>query len=107
MVLSLLPIVRPLRALRALSLLRGARAFFAAYKAATILTRSWESLHGKALIVASAMLSVVAVLVVYEAEQAAGGTIDSLEDALWWAAATVTTEGRWQGILIAVHVSWV
>ena len=29
----------------------------------------------------------------YEAEHAAGGSIDSLEDTLWWAAATVTTVG--------------
>lgn len=91
--LSLLPLARPLRALRALSLLRGMRAFIAAHKAATALTRGWKSLHGKALIVSSVALSAVAVLAVYEAEHAAGGSIDSLEDALWWAAATVTTVG--------------
>ena len=92
-VLSLFPLARPLRALRALSLLRGVRAFIAAHKAATTLTRGWQSLHGKALIVSSAALSAVAVLAVYEAEHAAGGSIDSLEDALWWAAATITTAG--------------
>ncbi len=92
-VLSLLPIARPLRALRALALLRGVRAFIAAHKAAITLTRGWKSLHGKALIVSSAALSAVAVLAVYEAEHAAGGSIDSLENALWWAAATVTTVG--------------
>ena len=91
--LSLLPLARPLRALRALSLLRGLRAFIAAHKAATTLTRGWRSLHGKALIVSSVALSAVAVLAVYETEHAAGGSIDSLEDALWWAAATVTTVG--------------
>ena len=92
-VLSVLPVARPLRALRALQLLRGARAFIAAHKAATTVTRGWKSLHGKALIVSSAALSAVAVLAVYEAEHAAGGSIDSLEDTLWWAAATVTTVG--------------
>lgn len=92
-VLSLLPLARPLRALRALPLLRGARAFIAAHKAASSLTRGWKSLHGKALIVSSVALSAVAVLAVYEAEHAAGGSIDTLEDALWWAAATVTTVG--------------
>lgn len=92
-VLSLLPIARPLRALRALALLRGVRAFIAAHKAATTLTRGWKGLHGKALIVSSAALSAVAVLAVYEAEHAAGGSIDSLGNALWWAAATVTTVG--------------
>ena len=92
-VLSLLPVARPLRSLRALTLLRGVRAFVAAHKAAAILTRGWKSLHGKALIVSSAALSAAAVLAVYEAEQAAGGSIDSVGDALWWAAATVTTVG--------------
>ena len=92
-VLSLLPLARPLRALRALPLLRGARAFIAAHKAASSLTRGWKGLHGKALIVSSAALSAVAVLAVYEAEHAAGGSINTLENALWWAAATVTTVG--------------
>ncbi len=92
-VLSVLPVARPLRALRALQLLRGVRAFIAAHKAATTMTRAWKSLHGKALIVSCAALSAVAVLAVYEAEHAAGGSIDSLEDTLWWAAATVTTVG--------------
>ena len=92
-VLSVLPVARPLRALRALQLLRGVRAFIAAHKAATTMTRGWKSLHGKALIVSCAALSAAAVLAVYEAERAAGGSIDSLEDALWWAAATVTTVG--------------
>ena len=77
-ILSLLPLARPLRALRALPLLRGLRAFIAAHKAATTLTRGWKSLHGKALIVSSAALSAVAVLAVYETEHAAGGSIDSL-----------------------------
>ena len=62
--LSLLPLARPLRALRALPLLRGLRAFVAAHKAATTLTRGWRSLHGKALIVSSVALSAVAVLAV-------------------------------------------
>lgn len=92
-VLSVLPVARPLRALRALQLLRGVRAFIAAHKAATIMTREWKSLHGKALIVSAAALSAAAVLTVYEAERSAGGSIDSLENALWWAAATVTTVG--------------
>ena len=83
-VLSVLPVARPLRALRALQLLRGVRAFIAAHKAATAMTRGWKSLHGKALIVSCAALSAAAVLAVYEAERAAGGSIDSLEDALWW-----------------------
>lgn len=92
-VLSVLPLARPLRALRALPLLRGLRAFIAVHKAATTLARGWKSLHGKALIVSSAALSAVSVIAVYEAEHAAGGSIDSLGDALWWAAATVTTVG--------------
>lgn len=92
-VLSVLPMARPLRALRALPLLRSVRLFVAAHKAAMAIARGWKSLHGKALIVSSAALSVVAVLAVYQAEQAAGGGIDSLGDALWWAAATVTTVG--------------
>ena len=90
-VVAVLPVARPLRALRALQLLRGVRAFIAAHKAAATMTRGWKSLHGKALIVSSAALSAVAVLAVYEAEHAAGGSIDSLEDTLWWAVATVTT----------------
>ncbi len=92
-VLSLLPVARPLRALRAVQLLRGVRVFIAAHKAAVGLGRGWRSLHGKSLIVSSMALSVAAVLAVYEVERSAGGTIDSLGDALWWAAATVTTVG--------------
>ncbi|MCY4663895.1 MAG: ion channel [Acidimicrobiaceae bacterium] len=92
-VLSVLPVARPLRALRALQLLRGVRAFIAAHKAATTMSRGWKSLHGKALIVSCVALSAAAVLAVYEAERAAGGSIDSAGDALWWAAATVTTVG--------------
>lgn len=92
-VLSVLPVLRPLRALRALQLLRGVRAFIAAHKAATAMTRGWKSLHGKGLIVSAAALSAVAVFTVYETERAAGGSIDSLGNALWWAAATVTTVG--------------
>ena len=92
-VLSLLPVARPLRALRAVQLLRGARVFLAAHKASMGLSRGWRSLHGKSLIVSSVGLSAAAVLTVYEVERAAGGTIDSLGDALWWAATTVTTVG--------------
>ena len=92
-VLSLLPVARPLRALRAVQLLRGARVFIAAHKASVTLARGWSSLHGKSLIVSSVALSVAAVLAVYEVERAAGGAIDTLGDALWWAAATVTTVG--------------
>lgn len=92
-VLSVLPQLRPLRGLRALQLLRVARVLIAAHKAAAALSGGWRGLRGKALIISSVALSVLAMLFVYESERAAGGEIDSLGDTLWWAAATVTTVG--------------
>ena len=92
-VLSLLPIARPLRALRALQMLRGIRALMATHKAVTTLTHTWTNMQGKALIVSSALLSIVSLIIVYEAERTAGGNINSLEDTLWWAASTITTVG--------------
>ena len=92
-VLSVLPVARPLRALRAVGLLRGVRVFVAAHKMSVLLSRGWQGLHGKSLIVSSVVLSVVALVTVREAENAAGSGIDSWEAVLWWAAATVTTVG--------------
>jgi len=90
-VLSILPFLRPLRALRALRALRGVRGLIAAHKAAVMLERNVRSLRGKGLILSCMVLSVAAVFLVYLTEREAGGDIDSVQDALWWAAATVTT----------------
>ena len=92
-VLSVLPMARPLRALRAVRVLRLARALVAAHKMANSLVLAWRGMHGKAPLVSCAGLSVAAVLTVWEAESAAGGTIESFGAALWWAATTITTVG--------------
>lgn len=92
-VLSVLPFLRPLRALRALQVLRGARGLIAVHKAATMLDRNVRSLRGKGLILSCTALSAAAVFTVYMRESEAESEIDSIADALWWAAATVTTVG--------------
>jgi len=92
-VLSILPFLRPLRALRALQVLRGARGLIAAHKAAMMLDRNVRGLRGKGLILSCIALSVAAVFLVYSQERDTDSGIDSLPDALWWAAATVTTVG--------------
>jgi len=93
-VLTLLPFLRPLRALRALQVLRVVRGPIAAYKAMRML---YGSLHGKGLILSSTALSIAAVCWVYAVESSADNDaenkIETLTDALWWAAATVTTVG--------------
>lgn len=92
-VLSVLPQLRALRGLRALQLLRMARVLVAAHKAAVALAGGWRGMRGKALIISSSALAVLAMLAVYESERAGGGDIDSVGQTLWWAATTVTTVG--------------
>ena len=112
-VLALIPVVRPLRLLRSARVLRLLRlttgmSFLAALWHGRG-RRAWKSLRGgNALIVVLAVV-VVAPILVWLAERAGGGPIDTLGESLWWGAATITTVGygdvapvTWLGRSIAV-----
>lgn len=79
-----LPIFRPLRVLRAITVLH-------------VLNRTvGGALRGRILVYtvsASALLVYGAALAVLDAERGSGSDIDSFPDALWWAFVTVTTVG--------------
>lgn len=97
LLIVVLPFLRPLhvvRSARALRILRAARAstFLGRGIGAVGEVFTRHKLH-YALTVTGA-LTVAGALLVYDFETSApGGNIDSLGDALWWAAATVTTVG--------------
>ncbi|WP_431277876.1 potassium channel family protein [Leifsonia poae] len=79
-----LPMLRPLRLLRLVTLL-------------AILNRTaGAAFRGRVIIYAagaSTLLVYVAGLAVLDAERGAGGSIQTLGDALWWAFVTITTVG--------------
>ncbi|MCS0499279.1 potassium channel family protein [Protaetiibacter mangrovi] len=79
-----LPILRPLRLLRLVTLL-------------TILQRTaGTALRGRIIIYvvgASVLLVYVAALAVLDAERGQGGSIQNLQEGLWWAFVTITTVG--------------
>ncbi|MFT4282779.1 potassium channel family protein [Microbacterium sp.] len=80
----LLPVFRPLRLMRFLTVI------------ALIQRNTGAMLRGKVVIYtvgATVLTVVVSALAVLDAEQSAGGTITSLGDALWWAVVTITTVG--------------
>ncbi len=76
----LLPVLRPLRAIKLLLVLMALH---------RMLRR--RAVGGALLIAVLGILG--ATLVTWAAEQAADGTIDNLGTALWWALATITTVG--------------
>ena len=92
-VLSVIPLARPLRMFRALRVLRGVRVFLLLHKALDATSRMWVEVHGKRLIVSCAVLAAVSLWVVHSVETDAGGSIDSMGTTLWWAVTTVTTVG--------------
>lgn len=84
LVIVLLPVFRPLRLMRFLTVI------------ALIQRNTGAMLRGKVVIYtvgATVLTVVVSALAVLDAEQSAGGTITSLGDALWWAVVTITTVG--------------
>jgi voltage-gated potassium channel len=88
-----LPLLRPLRILqsaRALMLLRGVYLGVFLGRAAVGARRV---LHVPQLVLGGMVLTLVLAALVYLAERDAGGPIDSMENALWWAFVTVTTVG--------------
>lgn len=96
LLIVVLPFLRPLRIVRsarALRLLRLARlgAFMGeiVVEAKRLLVR--HRLHYVVLIAFAVVVGAAAL--VYAAEEAGSGSIDSFGDALWWAIATVTTVG--------------
>ena len=91
-----LPFLRPLRvarSARALRVLEAARVLVyvarASHATRTILIR-----HGvqSSLLFMGAVLA-VSVIAIYFAERSSGGSIDSLDTAVWWAITTATTVG--------------
>lgn len=84
LVVVALPILRPLRLLRLVTLLQ-------------VLQRSTGRLvRGRVVaytVTASALLIFAAAVAVLDAERGGGGTIQDFGDALWWAFVTVTTVG--------------
>lgn len=87
----LVPILRPLRAMRVLQLLRfGAVAGRITVGLRRVLGRRGFS---KFLVVIGGMITSAGVLVWLVERDADGGQITTLEDALWWAIVTSTTVG--------------
>lgn len=94
--LVVLPMLRPLRVLRStrlLRLLRLARLASALWictrEARRLLVR--HKLHYA--ILATAVITVSCALAIYVVESDSGGPIDTIADAFWWAASTMTTVG--------------
>ncbi len=93
-VLSLLPLLRPLRMLRAVQLLRPVRLALFAARARAAARKVWGEIHGKVLLLGCGAVAVIALGVVYAAERAAAdSSIHSAETTLWWAVTTITTVG--------------
>jgi voltage-gated potassium channel len=91
-----LPMLRPLRVVRSLRLLRAARGARLLSFAARFLNSSRRLLdtHGiKYALLAASILFVASAGLALEFEKGAGGNINSLGDAIWWAASTITTVG--------------
>ena len=111
--LALIPVVRPLRVLRSARILRllrltaGAGFILALWRGRG--SRAWRELRGGNALVAVGVLVVLAPLSVWLLERRGDGPIDTLGEAVWWGAATVTTVGygdvapvTWLGRAIAI-----
>ncbi|MYA83087.1 MAG: potassium channel family protein, partial [Acidimicrobiales bacterium] len=111
--LALIPVVRPLRVLRSARILRllrltaGAGFILALWRGRG--SRAWRELRGGNALVAVGALVVLAPLSVWLLERRGDGPIDTLGEAVWWGAATVTTVGygdvapvTWLGRAIAI-----
>lgn len=97
LVVVAVPMLRPLRLVRSVRLLRFLRLGRLAALAGQGTHKSKRSLHVQGLnyvLVVTSALVLVTSLVVYDLErQAAGSTIKTWPDGLWWALSTVTTVG--------------
>ncbi len=111
--LALIPIVRPLRILRSARILRllrltaGAGFVVALWRGRG--SRAWSGLRGGNALVGVGALVVLAPLGVWLLERRGDGPIDTLGEAVWWGAATVTTVGygdvapvTWLGRALAI-----
>ncbi|MCB0967673.1 MAG: potassium channel family protein [Ilumatobacter sp.] len=95
-VLSVVPIFQPLRALRSARALRVARSLRAVSLLARFwhgATRVWDGMHGRLVGVAVLVIVVAGAVGTWTIERHQGGPIRSLNDATWWAFTTVTTVG--------------
>ena len=83
----ILPFMRPLR------VLRSARALLFIVRGLWTLRAISRRRGVRTSVALAAAGPVAAAAVVFYAERGAGGTIQSFDDALWWALATITTVG--------------
>lgn len=86
-VIVALPLLRPLRFLRA------ARALPLIARGLVALRRVMGNYRGAYVLLVGVLSVLSGALVVSVAEQGAGGPIDSFGDALWWSVTTITTVG--------------
>lgn len=111
--LALIPVARPLRVLRSARMLRllrlaaGAGFVVALWQGRG--SRAWRELRGGNALAGVGVLVVLAPLSVWLLERRGDGPIDTLGEAVWWGAATVTTVGygdvapvTWLGRAIAI-----
>ena len=93
-VVSVLPLLRPLRLLRAVPVMHVARLVLLAAKTWRAAHRVWGELRGKPLLLGCGIAGVASLFIVYVSERAApDSSIHSAETTLWWAVTTVTTVG--------------
>jgi voltage-gated potassium channel len=97
LVLVIIPVLRPLRLLRSVRLIRAARLARIGAAAGRTVKESRVPLANRAALLAAgsaAILVTAAAVMVLDAERAAPkANITGFGDALWWAMATVTTDG--------------